>query len=119
MEYIRKVFISIAIMVSSGACSPEKGIEITNWEFNNLITQRSIRSLSFVESELFFEIELTDSAMNNFEKQIDDFINDGRIDQRSEFRLFYLVADRDYAIERIREVERDNNLVPIEIKIKE
>ena len=102
------------------SCSDHRsGIEISNGQFNQLIKNRSIKNITFVTKDLLFEIELTDSAMVDYKGQVDNLISAGRISQPKDFRLFYLVADRDFAIDRIREVERDNKLKPLDIKTRE
>lgn len=99
------------------ACSNSRsGIEISDALFNQLIREQSIKNITFITKDKLFEIELTDSALVDFKVKIDDLVRTGQISNRDDFRLFYLVAEKEFAIESIREVEKENNLKPFDIK---
>jgi hypothetical protein len=114
-----KTSILVATVLLAVSCSDRSGIEISNGQFNQLIKNRSIKNITFVTKDILFEIELTDSALADFKGEVDNLISAGRISRPDDFRLFYLVADRDFAFDQIRAIERDNNLKPLDIKTRE
>jgi hypothetical protein len=116
---MRTSILVVTFLLAVSCSDRPSGIEISNGQFNQLIKNRSIKNITFVTKDILFEIELTDSALADFKVQVDNLISAGRIRQPDDFRLFYLVADRDFAIDRIRAIERDNNLKPLEIKTRE
>jgi hypothetical protein len=118
MRTLLIVFLT-TLLIFGCSNAPRNGIEISNGQFHQLIRTQSIASITFLTKKMAFEIELTDGGREQFSDQIDKLSKDGGLKQPSDFRLFHLVAGKEFAIERIREIEKESELPPLDIKTED
>jgi hypothetical protein len=117
MMVMRKMLLALVSLVFG--CSvykiPGNGIQIPNGHFEELIKDEQIKTLKYISSKELFEIELKETSLAKYKTQIEELSKSGKIQQLTEFRLYFAVADYSLTEKWIKQIEQDNNLPTLRI----
>jgi len=119
--YDMKNSLILLILTLAVGCTttPENGMEISNREFETLIISKSVKHLTYLTKVNLIEIDIADSALENFRDRATKLVAEGKIREIKDFRPYYRIATLESTREELHRLEKEHGLAPIEIKIRE